>query len=617
MGSNSNVLSGAAIFVEGLRRAGVEVIFGYPGGAVLALYDELYRSGIRHILTRHEQGAVHAADGYARSSGRVGVCLATSGPGATNLVTGLANAMMDSVPVVAFTGQVATSAIGRDSFQEADITGITVPITKHNYQVRNVRDLPDVMTEAFYLARSGRPGPVLVDLPKDVTTAEIAADKVVWPQESSLAGYRLPRRGAQRQIRAAVRALVQARRPLLYVGGGVAGTKAALACRSLAEELALPAASTLMGLGVIPAQYPLYLGMLGMHGTVAANRAMAQCDVLLAVGARFDDRVTGKLEAFAPHAIVIHVDIDAAEIGKNVRVHIPIVGDAGAVLEEMLRLLPEYREGAYGPKGEEDLARPWRLRVLAWKRQFPVDAGDGSAGPGNSTPAGRSAGVGGGAGPAMAAEAGTGPRLRPQTVIQAVAERVPDQHFVVTDVGQHQMWAAQLWPVSRPRSFISSGGLGTMGFGLPAAVGVQVAHPGARVVLLSGDGSIQMNIQELGTVASERLPIKIVILNNEYLGMVRQWQELFYDRRYSQTHLSNPDFAAIARAYGLEGYRVSQAEELGPVLDKALASPQAALIDVAVAPEENVYPFIPAGGSVKDMIVGPSGPAQETAAHAG
>ncbi|BAS27110.1 biosynthetic-type acetolactate synthase large subunit [Limnochorda pilosa] len=562
----SEPLTGAELLVRCLEAEGVEVLFGYPGGAVLPIYDAIYRAGIRHVLVRHEAGAVHAADGYARATGRTGVCLATSGPGATNLVTGLATAHMDSIPLVAFTGNVPTTLIGRDGFQEADITGITMPITKHNFLVQRAEDLPRIVRAAFTLAATGRPGPVLVDLPKDVSNARVAGFR--YPRRVTLRGYKPTLQGHPRQLEATAEALAKAKRPVLYLGGGVIAAGAHAEVRELAERASIPTTSTLMGLGAFPPDHPLWMGMLGMHGTPTANYAVTHSDLLIAVGARFDDRVTGRTDRFAPGARIVHIDVDPAEIGKNVEAHIPIVGDAREVLQALLPLVAPKHEAA------------WLAQVAGWKQRYRLRYR---------------------------------PRpdeILPQELVDRLArtaqahEEATGREVVVTaDVGQHQMWAAQFFPFRRPRSYINSGGLGTMGYGLPAAVGAQVARPDATVVCLTGDGSIQMNVQEMAVVRSLGLPIKVVIMNNVYLGMVRQWQELFYDGRYSHSALfDNPDFVLLAQAYGVPAARVERPQELEAALERAFAEPGPYLLDVRVRPEENCWPMVPAGGAIDEMI---------------
>lgn len=545
-------------FVESLKAEGVEVIFGYPGGAVLPIYDVLYEADIRHVLVRHEQGAVFMAEGYARATGKPGVCLATSGPGATNLVTGLADAYMDSIPLVAFTGNVATSAIGSDAFQEADITGITLPITKHNFLVRDARDLPRIIREAFHIATTGRPGPVLVDLPKDVTLQEIDFE---YPEHVDIPGYKPTYKGHMRQILEAAQAIAAAKRPVFYVGGGAIASGAHEEVRQLAEKANLPTTTTLLGLGAFPGDHPLSLGMLGMHGTVAANYAVDQCDLLIACGARFDDRVTGDVNKFAPNAKVIHIDIDPAEISKNKYADIPIVGDVKTVLAVLIEKVREKREDE------------WLAQVEAWKQEYPLIyyPKDGV--------------------------------IMPQRVIEAIWEVTEGEAVCTADVGQHQMWLAQYYKFRHPRSHISSGGLGAMGFGFPAAVGAAVGRPDRPVWSITGDGGFQMNLQELATIKQYNIPVKIAIVNNFYLGMVRQWQEIFFDHHYSHSDLhENPDFVKIAEAYGVPAMRVTEPDELLPALRKAADHPGPYLLDIHVAKEENVFPMIPSGMSVADMI---------------
>jgi acetolactate synthase-1/2/3 large subunit len=560
--------TGAKILVEGLQREGVDTIFGYPGGVILPVYDELYDSPIRHILVRHEQAAAHAADGYARASGRVGVCLATSGPGACNLVTGIATAYMDSVPMVAITGQVPTSLLGNDAFQEADITGITLPITKHSYLVKRTVDVDQVVREAFYIARTGRPGPVLIDLPKDVTAGQIE-EVPPAPEKVHLRGYQPTLKGHTRQIEKAIELIEKAERPVIYAGGGIISSDASGELVQMAERLLCPVATTLMGLGCIPCDHPLNLGMLGMHGTVYANYAVTECDLLIALGVRFDDRVTGKVPTFAPHAQIIHVDIDPAEIGKNKQVDVPIVGDVRSVLQAVLLRL----------KKRED-RKHWLSKVRAWMRKHPLSyRNDGC--------------------------------LRPQYVVQELSNLLKGEGIIVSEVGQNQMWTAQWYCFRKPRSWLSSGGLGTMGYGLPAAMGAHFARPDEVVVDIAGDGSFQMNIQELGTVAANKIPVKVVILNNMFLGMVRQWQELFYDRRYSFTELPPVDFVGIAKAYGIDGLRVDQCEEVPSALRTMLDTDGPFILDVRIEREENVFPMVPAGAAINEMIGGHVVPERE------
>ena len=553
-------ITGAEVIIKALEQEGVEVIFGYPGGAVIPIYDKLYDSSIKHVLVRHEQAAAHAADGYARATGRTGVVIATSGPGATNLVTGIANAWMDSIPMVVFTGQVALPAIGRDSFQEADITGITLPIVKHSYLVRDVNKLASTIKAAFQLASTGRRGPVLIDIPKDVQTAEVEFD---YPEQVSFRGYRLPAEPSAAQIYQAVKTIGLSRRPVIYAGGGVIASRAAEELREFAEKTQIPVTTTLMGKGAIPEDHPLSLGMVGMHGTYYANYAVSHSDLLIAVGARFDDRVTGRLDTFATQAKVIHIDIDAAELGKNVRPHHILNGDAKLVLQELLSRveIPQTKE--------------WLDQIAVWKKEHPLSYCQ------------------------------DGDKIKPQYVIEQLRKLAGEKAIVTTEVGQNQMWAAQYYKVSKPGTFISSGGLGTMGFGLPAAVGAQIGRPDDLVISISGDGSFQMNLQELATIVQQQLPIKIIILNNGYLGMVRQWQELFHNKRYSQTELIPvPDFVKLAEAYGIAGYRVQSHEEVGPVLEQALNHPGAVVVDIVIDREENVYPMVPAGGTLTKMIGG-------------
>lgn len=561
-------ITGAQAVVESLIAEGVDVVFGYPGGAVLPLYDVLYDSPLRHILTRHEQGAVHAADGYARATGKVGVCIATSGPGATNLVTGLANAYMDSIPLVAFTGQVALAAIGRDSFQEADITGITLPITKHNWLVKDAQELPRIIKEAFHIARTGRPGPVLIDLPKDVQLGEVAFS---YPEKVNIPSYKPNYHGHPRQIEQVVEALLQAEKPVFYLGGGVINSGASDEVLQIAELLQIPATMTMMGLGAFPSSHRLSLGMLGMHGTAYANLAVTESDLLIAVGARFDDRVTGKLSTFAPQAKIIHIDIDPAEISKNLPSHVPVVGDVKLVLGEVLAGLKKEE-----PKIQKLVAgrEAWTAQIAQWKEEFPLGYEKGEM-------------------------------IKPQEVIQLIGELVGERAVISTEVGQNQMWTAQFYPFERPRTLISSGGLGTMGFGLPAAIGAQVGRPDAVVVDIAGDGSIQMNSQEMATAKAEQIPVKVVILNNNYLGMVRQWQEFFNDCRYSSVDLegATPDFVKLAEAYGWLGVRVCDPGELKAALFEVLNHPGPALLDVTVSRGENVLPMVPPGGSLGKMIL--------------
>ncbi|MGE5552588.1 MAG: biosynthetic-type acetolactate synthase large subunit [Betaproteobacteria bacterium] len=568
-------ISGAQAVVESLQKENVEVVFGYPGGRIMEVYDRLHASPIRHVLSRHEQGAIHAADGYARATGRPGVVFATSGPGATNLVTGLANAYMDSVPLVAFTGQVATGLIGTDAFQEADITGITIPITKHNYLVKDVRELPRIIREAFHIATTGRCGPVLIDLPSDVAAAKV---DFAYPESVDLPGYKPTYAGHPRQIEQAVQALLHAKRPVFMVGGGVQGSEAAAEARRLVDLLRLPVVSTLMGLGVIPGTHPLFLGMVGMHGTVAANYAVTECDLLFGVGIRFDDRVTGKVAAFAPHARVVHIDVDPAEIGKNVGADIPIVGEAGQVLaalnQRLAQLLAERRGKSEALPPEREA---WGAQVAEWQARYP-----------------------------MAYRQQPGGVLKPQYVVEQISELTRGEAIICTEVGQNQMWTAQYYKFLHPRTLLSSGGLGTMGFGFPAAIGAQIGCPDRVVFDIAGDGSFQMNVQELATAVAHRLPVKVAILNNEFLGMVRQWQALFYERRYAATNLrGNPDFVKLAEAYGAVGLRAERPEEVRPALEQALAvTDRPCVIDFRVDQEEDVLPMVPPAQPLNRMLGG-------------
>jgi acetolactate synthase-1/2/3 large subunit len=557
-------LKGAQVVCESLVREGVEVIFGYPGGAVIPVYDALVDYPLRHVLVRHEQAAAHAADGYARATGKVGVCFATSGPGATNLVTGIATAYLDSSPLLAITGQVPTAHIGKDAFQEVDVTGITLPITKHNYLVTRAEDLPRVMKEAFHIARTGRPGPVLVDIAKDAQTGEIEFD---YPQEVDLPGYRPTVRGHEGQIKQAAQLVSEAQRPVIFSGHGVTLANAQQELRKLAETIHAPVITTLLGIGSFPRTHVLCLGMSGMHGEAYANKAVQSADVLIAVGMRFSDRVTGKLDTFARDAKVIHIDVDPAEIGKNVPVDVPVVGDVKHVLESLnARIEPaEHKE--------------WLATVDAWRQESEQrdilnrETDD----------------------------------LLPPYIIRQIWHANQGDAIMVSDVGQNQMWEAQYYLHDRYRSLITSGGLGTMGFALPAAVGAQVGCPDDEVWVTVGDGGIQMNIQELATVVQEGLPLKIAILNNSYLGMVRQWQELFFGRRYSGTPISSPDYVKLAEAYGLIGMRVTEKDAVVPTLTRAREAEGPVLIEFRVAEEENVYPMVPAGGCISSMLRRPMG----------
>ncbi len=562
-------LTGAQIVVESLIAEGVDVIFGYPGGAILPTYDALLDSKIKHVLVRHEQGATHMAEGYARVSGRPGVVIVTSGPGATNTVTGIADAYMDSTPMVVLSGQVSTSLIGNDAFQEADIVGITRPCTKHNYLVKDVRDLARIVKEAFYIAGSGRPGPVVVDLPKDVQQAE---HSFKYPDKVDLRSYKPTIRGNPRQIERAIEAIEKSEKPLFYVGGGVQWSGAAPELTQLARGLGIPICETLMGLGSFPASDPLCLGMLGMHGSYGTNTAVCNTDCLIAVGARFDDRVTGRIADFAPKAeSIIHIDIDPSSISKNVKVDVPIVGDIKSVLTDFLKEVRS-REGIARHKARW---AKWHQQILEWRRERPLYQ--------NGNHSERES-------------------VSPLHVIEEMHNLTKGDCIIATDVGQHQMWIAQLFPFERPRSLLTSGGLGTMGYGLPAGIGAKFAAPDRKVIVVSGDGSIQMNIQELGTAVQYGVDIKVVILNNHFLGMVRQWQERFYDERYSYSAMSVPDFVKLADAYGAKGFRIEKSKDLARTMKDAFATPGPVLIDVVIPKEEAVMPMIPPGGAMSEML---------------
>ncbi len=559
-------LTGAQILMKCLEREGVKHIFGYPGGVVLDIYDELTRTpNIRHILVRHEQAAVHAADGYARASSQVGVALVTSGPGATNTVTGIASAYLDSIPIVVITGQVPTNLIGNDAFQEVDIVGITRPCTKHNYLVKDVKDLAQTLHEAFHIARSGRPGPVLVDLPKDVSQASTVPK---FPETVKIKSYNPTYHANPRQVARALDMILHAQRPVLYTGGGIVLSDSSPELFKFATSLQIPVTSTLMGLGGFPGDHPLWMGMLGMHGTYCANMAVSQADVLIAVGARFDDRVTGKLSEFAPHAKIVHIDIDPSSISKNVQVDIPIVGDCKDTLGQLNELLEDKPVRDW-----TEMRRSWLDTVNEWSTTHPLTyTWDDKV-------------------------------IKPQFVVEKLYELTKGEAYITTEVGQNQMWAAQFYKFKHPRRLMTSGGLGVMGYGLPAAMGVQVARPDATVIDIAGDGSIQMNIQELITVVDNDLPVKIAILNNTYLGMVRQWQQLFYDRRYSSTPMTAPDFVKLAEAYGAVGLRATKPEEVEPVIREALNTRRPVIMDFKVEPEECVMPMVPAGKAMHEMLL--------------
>ena len=560
-------LTGAQILLESLKKEGVDVLFGYPGGAVIDIYDELPRHPeLKHVLVRHEQGAVHAADGYARASGKVGCCLVTSGPGATNTVTGIATAYCDSIPLVVFTGQVPTQLIGNDAFQEVDIVGITRPCTKHNFLVKDVRNLAKNIRQAFYLARSGRPGPVLVDLPKDIMQART---EFVWPEDIFMRSYNPTYKPNLNQLRRTAEELAKARKPIILAGGGVIMANASEVLCELAHELNIPVATTLMGLGAFPANGDLWLGMVGMHGTYAANMSINHADLLVCVGARFDDRVTGRLQDFASHARIVHIDIDPTSIRKNVEVDVPVVGDCRQALEGILEIC----RAKMADTDWSGMHADWLQTVHEWKANHPLAYNKNG-------------------------------HIKPQQVIETMYSITKGDAIIATEVGQNQMWAAQFYTFTKPRTLLTSGGLGTMGYGFPAAIGAQFAFPDKLVINVAGDGSIQMNIQELATVVQNKIPVKVVILNNGHLGMVRQWQELFYNRNYSHTNMeAQPDFVKLAEAYGAEGYRISKPEELEDVLRKALTSPNPAFIDVMVEREENVYPMVPAGAALDEMLL--------------
>ena len=558
-------LTGAQIFVESLIKERVEIMFGIPGGALLPTFDVLYGEPIRFVLTRHEQGAAHMADGYARATGKVGVCIATSGPGATNLATGLATANMDSIPVVAFTGQVATHLVGNDAFQEADTTGVTRSITKYNYLVKDVKELASIIKEAFCIARTGRPGPVLIDFPVDVQRASC---EFVYPREVNIRSYKPKYDGHPQQIKKAVELIKESERPVIYAGGGIIISEASGELREMARITKIPVTLTLMGMGAFPQDSELFLGMLGMHGTYFANQAIQNSDLIIAIGARFDDRITGRLDAFAPQAKIIHVDIDPTSISKNVKVDIPIVGDAKNVVKEMNKLLSKP-----GLKNIEK-RKKWQKQISRWKKENPLTYKKDD-------------------------------KLRPQYVVEKICEATKSKAIITTEVGQNQMWAQQFYKYNYPRHFITSGGLGTMGYGFPAAIGAKLGKPEKIVFDIAGDGSIQMNIQEMATAVNNKVGVKVAILNNGYLGMVRQWQQLFYKKRYSATDLTaNPDFVKIAEAYGASGIRVTEKDEVEDALRKAISVDGPVILDFLVEREENVFPMVPVGARLDEVIRG-------------
>lgn len=559
-------MSGAQILVQALKDEDVQIMFGYPGGVLLDFYNALFGSGLRHVMTRHEQAAAHAADGYARATGRVGVCMATSGPGATNLVTGITTAYMDSIPMVALTGQVASYMIGGDAFQEADIIGITRPVTKHSYLVRKTEDITQIIREAFYIASTGRPGPVVVDLPKDVLSGKA---KYLRPEKVEIRGYRPSVNGHKGQIKRVLSELRKSKKPVIYAGGGIIISGATKELVLFAERNKIPVTTTLLGLGGFPGDHPLFMGMLGMHGTYQANMAIHSSDLLLAIGARFDDRVTGNVAKFAPEAKVVHIDIDPSAISKNVAVHLPVVGDIREILSN-LNTLQDGEEPVWN-----EIRESWLELVAHWGQEKPLDYDRTSS------------------------------SIKPQYVIERLSELCPDDIIITTEVGQNQMWTAQFFRFRHPRTLLSSGGLGTMGYGFPAAMGAQFAFPDRLVVDIAGDGSIQMNIQELATVAQHNLPVKILILNNCFLGMVRQWQELFYDARYSSTCLaSNPNFVKIAEAYGVKGILIDRKENVDAGLAEMMEHKGPVVVNCLVDREEGVFPMVPAGAATNEMIFG-------------
>ncbi|MBC6974750.1 acetolactate synthase large subunit [Bacillus sp. Xin] len=551
-------VTGAGHVIQCLKKLGITTVFGYPGGAILPVYDALYGSGLKHVLTRHEQAAIHAAEGYARASGEIGVVFATSGPGATNLVTGLADAYMDSIPLVVITGQVTTSLIGKDGFQEADVVGITMPVTKHNYQVRDVNQLSRILQEAYYIAKSGRPGPVLIDIPKDIQNAIVTN---FFEGEVQVPGYKPRIEPDKMQLEGVAEAISKANRPLLYIGGGVIHADASEELLTFARENRIPVVSTLMGLGAYPPGDPLFLGMLGMHGTYAANMAVTECDLLLAFGVRFDDRVTGKLELFSPHSKKVHIDIDPAELHKNVTVEYPVVGDVKRSLHMLRNMRVECQTDA------------WIERVRVWQEEYPLSYEQ------------------------------QGGKLKPQHVIALLSELTNGEAIVTTEVGQHQMWAAHFYKAQKPRIFLTSGGLGTMGFGFPAAIGAQLAFEDKPVICIAGDASFQMNIQELQTIAENNIPVKVFIINNKFLGMVRQWQEMFYENRLSESQIGSPDFVKVAEAYGVKGLRATNPVEAKQVMLEALCHQGPVVVDFCVEEGENVFPMVPPNKGNHEMIM--------------
>ncbi len=558
-------LTGAQILMRALKEEGVDTIFGYPGGAVLDFYDELSRTDFKHILVRHEQGAVHAADGYARASGKVGVCLVTSGPGATNTVTGIASANMDSIPLVVVTGQVPSPLIGNDAFQEVDIVGITRPCTKHNYLVKNVKDLARVVKEAFYIARSGRPGPVLIDIPKDVANSKAIYDA---PDTISLRSYNPTYEPNLKQLQKVVELVKHSKKPIIFAGGGIILSRASDSLIEFSHRTRIPVTASLMGLGAFPGTDPLWLGMPGMHGTFRANMSIGEADLMIAAGVRFDDRVTGKVQEFAKHAEIVHIDIDPTSIHKNIPVAVPVVGDCKITLTHLNNLINKVELGDL-----DEIRKPWLEKIRKWKETTPLKYIQNGS-------------------------------IKPQFVVEKIYELTKGEAIITTEVGQNQMWAAQYYHFDKPNHFITSGGLGCMGFGLPAAIGAQVACPSKTVIDIAGDGSIQMNSQEFATAVQFNLPVKIAILNNGFLGMVRQWQELFYKKNYSWTNMSYaPDFVKLAEAYGAVGLRATQSSEVEPVIREALSIPRPVIMDFRVEQEENVYPMVPSGAAITNMIL--------------